>query len=228
MPYSRPNYGKPLLERIAPDGVWNRAAFLRALPIVLFIVLIADTMLNTLRTGSMAGKFTLFWLLSLFFSFVFAMLGGRAAGVFGRLLVPTGTTTPYQRDFSFEKSLVAQGRIDEALEAFEEQIRASPTDAVAYMEAAELNAASGSAARAVELFRQMRLIGDIAASQRMHATNRLIDLYSRGETSNDGKARSELAYLIAHFPDTIPAARARELLAAQINLPQGPSKNASG
>jgi tetratricopeptide (TPR) repeat protein len=213
MAKSGAEYGRPLIERIAPDGVWNRRAVFRAAPLVLFVLLLLYSLVKALHSGKSTSIFFFFSLLCLFFIFVAFMTNNRAANVFARVLWPQGNASPYQRDFSFEKSLVMQNRIGEALQAYEEQIRARPSDAEAYVQAAELNAARGSVSRAVELFRSVRLLPHLADSYRVYATNRLIDLYiGSGEAANPQKARSELHYMIVHFPHTQAASRAKEVL----------------
>ncbi len=155
----------------------------------------------------------LFAVLIVFFTAISRLLTNRAGHAFGRVLLPKGKASPYQHDFSFEKTLVMQNRVAEALESYEERIRAYPDDTQTMLEAAELNATKGSMARAVELFRSVRQLPDASQSHRLNATNRLIDVYTRGSEANEENVQKELRYLIASFPDTQAAAHARNVLA---------------
>lgn len=142
----------------------------------------------------------------------FAIGFANTAGDFvARFVAPSGSTTPYQKTFSYQQSLAARGDIAGALASYEAELRAAPHEVEAYAQAAELYASSGSASRAIELFRTMRTLPAISAARDIYASNRLIDLYL-GAAQHDGRALVELRRLIECHPGTDTARRAREAL----------------
>jgi hypothetical protein len=128
-----------------------------------------------------------------------------------RFVAPSGSTTPYEYGFSYEQALAIKGDVTGALESYEILLRAAPHDVEAHVNAAELYASSGNAARAIELFRALRAIDGVGTARDVYASNRLIDLYL-GAAGDDGRALVELRRLIECHPGTDTAARAREAL----------------
>lgn len=208
---SRSGYRKTFLDRTGPDGVLARGAWRYLLPAGLACVAILWLFLRFLRLGYLAGPLVMLAALSVLFSLISLAVIARVGERFRRILWPTGSSTPYQRDFSFEKSLVMQGRTSEALDAYEEQIRARPAEADGYIAAADLYASSGKHDRAMDLYRQARLLRHVPEAQSMYATNRLIDLYMLSDENHD-KAAGELRYLLVHWPGSQAAVAARATL----------------
>jgi hypothetical protein len=200
------------LDRFGPDGVHAPGVWWR-----LFLAGVALAVPVYMLTRIFAGKYVAgylgsFLVLALFFSAVSIFFSSKAGNAFGRVLLPRGKASPYQHDFSFEKSLVMQNRVTEALESFEERLRAFPVDSLTILEAAELNATKGSRARAVQLFRELQQMRDVSTGLRLNATNRLIDLFAKGSEANEAAMQSELRFLARTFPETKAGAAARELL----------------
>ena len=62
----------------------------------------------------------------------------EALGRAWRHVAVDGSSTPYERQFSLEQSLVMRGRVDDALESFERIIAAEPGSTTPRIKAAEL------------------------------------------------------------------------------------------
>jgi TolA-binding protein len=124
----------------------------------------------------------------------------------------SGASTPYVDQFSYQQSLVMQGKVDEALASFESIITENPHRVDAHMRAGELYAAQkGNPRRAAELFRSAQAIPTISAGEDVYVTNRLVDLYT-GPLGTPGRALIELRRLIDRYPGTVPASYARAAL----------------
>jgi hypothetical protein len=134
-----------------------------------------------------------------------------AGDIVARFVAPSGSTTPYEKTFSYQQSLAVRGDIAGALASYEAELRQCPHDIEAYVQAAELYASSGNAARAIDLFRALREVPGVSRARDVYASNRLVDLYL-GAGSDDGRALVELRRLIECHPGTDTAARAREAL----------------
>jgi tetratricopeptide (TPR) repeat protein len=141
----------------------------------------------------------------------FGLSGMAGAGVH-RFMV-SGTSTPYEEQFSYQESLVMGGQVDDALASFE-AIIAERADAVAArLRAAALYASrGGNPQRAAELLREVLRIPGLAARDDVAASNRLIELLA-GPLGEPGRAMVELRRLIERHPGNDAAARARLMLA---------------
>jgi len=140
-----------------------------------------------------------------------------AAQLVARFIAPSGSTTPYEYGYSYQQALAAKGDIAGALESYEAVLRDSPHALEAHMQAAELYATSGNAARAIELFRGVRAMPDATAQRIIYASNRLVDLYLA--SNDEGRALVELRRLIEEHPGTDTAQRARQALGRLKNRP---------
>jgi len=138
---------------------------------------------------------------------------GKAAGDGWHHFAMSGASTPYEEQFSYQQSLVMQGKVAEALASFEEMIAAQPDAIEPRIRAAELYGQDrGSARRAAELFREAMRIRSIAPGRDIYATNRLVDLLI-GPLRDPGRAVVELRKLIDRYPTSTAAAHARDALA---------------
>jgi tetratricopeptide (TPR) repeat protein len=125
----------------------------------------------------------------------------------------SGSGTPAVEQYSYQQSLVMQGKVDEALESFEAIIAESPTNVDARIRAAELYAEGNrNPARAAELFREVRRVPGIPPGTDTYASNRLVDLLC-GPLGDPGRALGELRRLIDRNPGTAVASNARAALA---------------
>ena len=139
-------------------------------------------------------------------------LSNKGAKVLPATLMPSGNTTPYETDFSFEMALAMKGDTKLALESFEEKIAAYPLDATVRLKAAEMYASADQPDRARKLYREVQRIPDVASRDDVIASYRLIDLY-RGKLREPGKALPEFRRLIEKYPNSQIENNAREALA---------------
>ena len=124
-----------------------------------------------------------------------------------------GSSTPYERQFSYEQSLVMKGRVDDALTSFEAVIATEPELIAPRIKAAELYAREKKdPQRAAELFRDVLRSPMITPGDNVYVTNRLVDLYI-GPLNDPGRALVELRRLIETRPGTPAAEHARRSLA---------------
>ena len=147
-----------------------------------------------------------------------------AAGrLFGRFLLPTGESTPYEHQFSREEAMAARGDVSGAIDALEAAIAQTPLEAQTginvRIRAAELYMDRAAAAkspdartadhhRAVELFRDIQRFAGTSASQDIYVSNRLIDLLL-GPLGQRSRALVELGRIVARYPTSSAAHHAR-------------------
>src|SRR5688500_5378415 len=138
---------------------------------------------------------------------------GDVAGQFvARFVAPSGSTTPYEYTFSYQQALAAKGDVVGALESYEAYLRETPNNTEAYVQAAELYAKNGNAARAIEIFRAVRNVPAVTSARDIYASQRLVDLYR--SRKDEGRALVELRRLVERYPGTDTSTRAREALTA--------------
>ena len=138
---------------------------------------------------------------------------GKAAGDGWHHIAMSGASTPYEEQFSYQQSLVMQGKVNEALASYEDMIAATPNAIEPRIRAAELYAQERETARrAAELLREAQRIPSIAPGRDIYATNRLVDLLA-GPLRDPGRALVELRKLIDRYPTSTAATHAREALA---------------
>jgi hypothetical protein len=136
---------------------------------------------------------------------------GAGAGV--HRVMMSGSSTPYEEQFSYQQALVMRGFVDDALASYEAIIAERPLAAAPRLRAAALYASrTGNPARAAALAREVQRIPGVSASDDIAATNRLIELLS-GPLGEPGRAMVELRRLIVRHPGTDAAVRARRTLA---------------
>jgi len=188
---------------------------------------VASTYVAAAGFGLMASLLTLMvtssrgmGLKSLAFSAIAGVLTGGSGLAVGHVasrmasrFVFGGSTTPPAPQYSYQDALILQGRVDEALESFEQLIRDHPAASDVRFRAAELYAKNErSINRAADLFREVQRIPNISAGEDVYATNRLVDLLI-GPLSDPPRALVELRRLIDRRAGTQAAERARETLA---------------
>jgi hypothetical protein len=139
-------------------------------------------------------------------------LANGVGSTYKRFMVD-GSSTPYVEQYSYEQSLVMQGRVDDALASFEAIIAERPSAIDPRLRAAELyDRERRNFARAAALLREVQRIESASAGQFIFVTNRLADLYA-GPLQEPGKALVELRRLIALHPASPAAEHARIALA---------------
>lgn len=140
-----------------------------------------------------------------------AIAEGSARGATAFIL-PGGGGTPSIKDYSYEKSLLARGRVDEAIAALNTHLAARPDDPALCLLLADTYARHGvDPARAAELFARVRRAPGADASADYRATTRLIDLYL-GPLDDPARAEAELEWLRTRHAGTEGARHAETAL----------------
>ena len=147
--------------------------------------------------------------------------------LFGRFLLPTGASTPYEHQFSREEAMAARGDVSGALESLEAAVATTPLEALTginvriraaelYMDRAakekNFDARGADQRRAVELFREIQRFPGTSASQDIYVSNRIIDLLI-GPLRQPSRALVELGRIVARYPSSAAATHARTAIA---------------
>lgn len=208
-------YKRSLLDRLGPEGpaiIRSAVAGLTFSPLGAVVGAVAGYKLGATGKelvlivigGAILGALTVNFLMR-----AIPNLGGAAMQA---TLMPTGNTTPYETDFSYEMALAMRGDVKTALQSFEEKIAAAPTDAAVRLKAAEMYLSAENPERAKDLFREVQRIPTVERRDDVIASYRLIDLY-RGKLADPAKALPEFRRLIERYPDSQIETQAREALA---------------
>lgn len=155
--------------------------------------------------GAVAGALVVY-----FFMHGIPRLGASAVQA---ALLPTGNTTPYETDFSYESALAMKGDVKGALASLDEKILRDPLDVPVRLKAAEMHLGAGNFERARDLYRNVQRIPGVGAREDVTASYRLIDLY-REKLGEPGKSLSEFRRLIERYPNSKVERQAREALAS--------------
>jgi hypothetical protein len=210
-------YKTTLMDRVGPDIGYRMKAVGYGLMVfgtttgAIFLILAQGgsgsvswvTIVGTLIGAAVVGGLVTFMGLS------FAKGSGAVMKAF---TLPSGNSTPYEEQFSYQEAMIARGDMDGALESFEAIISERPDAVAPRLRAAEHYAARRrNPARAAELFVEARKIPGISTRDMIYATSRLIDLYD-GPLDDPGRALVEMRRVIEQYPDSRVAAHAREAL----------------
>lgn len=212
----RTKYRRGVAERFGDDAQIAPTAIFAALVMTPVMGLVGFLLTELLR---IPGAWTIP------FSIGFGLAGGLAVmfgamtlargtgkGV-GSMIVPSGKSTPYQRQFSSQEALAAHGRVDEALMAYESELQLRPNDLALVMKTIDLYLDQKvEPERAAELLRHVRRIEGAPPEKILYASHRLVDLYL-GPLNDRGRALVELRVIIDRFPGSQAATFAREGLA---------------
>lgn len=199
-------YKPTFLDRYGPEGLQHAAAVVWgvAVFVIAFVTLVTHVRPSFFMVIACAVA-----------AFAVASLGfamSQGTGWVWKRFMVDGTSTPYVEQYSYQQSLVMQGRLDEALASFEAIIAEQPTAIDPRLRAAELyDRDKKNYARAASLFREVQRMDTIGTGQFVYVTNRLADLYS-GPLNQPGKALVELRRLIERCPGTAAADHARTAL----------------
>ena len=201
-------YQKTFMDRVGPDG----GRYLRLIgPCVVIILFVTFAL-------SLAG--VRFW-------FALPIALGAAAAVmvfiirlsestgqgFLSFLQPSGSSTPYEKQYSLQDSMAIRGDIAGAIASYEEIILQDPLDVEARIRAAELHAGKGgNPKRAAECLLEARRVPGITPARDLYISNRLVDLY-RGPLNEQGRALVELRRLLQLHPNSRDAGFARDAIA---------------
>jgi len=127
-------------------------------------------------------------------------------------LAPSGGSTPSPDDYSYEKSLLVRGKVDEALLALDVRLANRPHDPALCLFAADAYAREGrNPAKAERLYLRVREMEGASPEQDYRATNRLIDLYL-GPLDDPARAEAELERIRLRHAGTTAAAHAEQAL----------------
>ena len=145
-----------------------------------------------------------------------------------RTMLEGGSSTPYTEQYSYQQTLVMQGRTAEALESFE-AIMAEPNSGVAVrIRAAELYVREAkNHARAAELMQEVIRHPACTSGEEIYAANRLADLLGN-HLGQPGKALVQLRRLADRYAGTPAGERAREAIRALKALPRDDDQSAPG
>ena len=141
--------------------------------------------------------------------YVSMALAGIAGSAVLSALQPSGASTPYQHQYSYQESLAAKGDIAGAIESYEALIAEWSDDFEARVRVADLYARSAKQPeKAAEHFRAVQRTPDVTPERLIYASNRLVDLYL-GPLDDDGHAMIELRKIIDWAPNSAVGQNAR-------------------
>jgi len=142
---------------------------------------------------------------------VLTMVEGGARAMMS-VVAPSGSSTPSPDDYSFEKSLLARGKVAEALIELEVRMANRPDDPALCLFAADAHAREAhDPATAERLYLRAREIPTATTAHDYAATNRLIDLYL-GPLDDPARATRELEHMRDRHAGTTAAAGAEKML----------------
>ena len=125
-----------------------------------------------------------------------------------------GRSTPYTYGYSYEQTLVMQGRLSEALESYERFIAAKNSTVDVRIRAAEVYAREAkNHHRAVQLLQDVIRHPQCTPGEEVYAAHRLADLFSQ-HLGQPGEAMAQLRRLADRYPGTTTGQRARESIRA--------------
>lgn len=135
-----------------------------------------------------------------------------AGNAFESFIQPSGSGT-FERQYSYEDSLVMRGDVTGALASYDRIIAESPDEPQPRLRAAEVCLKSKQNEKAESLFRGVQRMPKLVPKDDVYASNRLVDLYLAWP-GNEAKGLRELRRLMDRYPNTDVATRAREGLAS--------------
>lgn len=233
-----PRYRSTRFDKLGPDAGLDLR--LGGLLVMVALVCLFISWLVATRTFGLRGPVLLF-------SVTLGTVGGTAlvrlavlkvlatTGAFARMILfPSGSSVPYDEQYSYQQAMAERGDIAGALESYEAVIAERPEAWLPRLRAAELYAGGGrDPARAAELFRSVRDLPAAPLGQVLVASHRLVDLYD-GPLHEPGRALVELRRIVERFPGTPAAEHARRALprlkaymAAELERPVEPEPPAS-
>ncbi len=210
-----PDYKRSLLDREGPDAVLHlRAVAGGGMVFLVSLVIWGLVMRQHEIEGFEAAALTLLGAAVTGYLAFHVVLKLTSAGgaVAGAVIFPTGQSTPYEHQFSYQESLAARGDVAGALESYEAIMAEQPAAVAPRLRAAEHYARNGrDPRRAAQVFREIREIPDVSVRDAIYASSRLVDLYD-GPLGDPGRALVELRRIIEKYPDTAIARNARAAL----------------
>ena len=143
-----------------------------------------------------------------------ALRAMRGVDVVGHAILAGTNSTPYTEQYSYQQTLVMQGRLNEALESYEAIIAEAGSTLDVRIRAAELYVREAkNPKRAAELLQEVIRHPACTAGEEVYAANRLADLLSN-HLGEPGKALVQLRRLADRYTGTPTGDRAREAIRA--------------
>lgn len=211
-----PGYQRTLGDRIGADAGLERGAALAGC--VLFLPFAVIGYLIGVRVGA-GGTMRLVIAIAsgavggAIVRWVALTISRSSGSAFASFIAPSGGTTPYEQTFSYQESLAARGDVNGALASYEEIIARGGEPNEVRLRCAEVRMQHRiGLPRAVELLRAIQRSPAASPDRRLHASQRLIDVY-QVLLRDDGKMMAELRRLIDEHPRAPAAAHARAALA---------------
>lgn len=144
---------------------------------------------------------------------IIARFSDAAGAGFLSFIWPSGSSTPYAKQYSLQESLAIRGDTAGAIAAYEAVIAEDPGDVEARVRVAELHASKGAnPQRALEVFKDARRVSGITPERDLYISNRIIDLL-RGPLGDEGRALVELRRMVQLHPGSRDASFARDAIA---------------
>ena len=204
-------YKKTLFDKRRPEAAqFNQIVSSLIIPVVAggFIAAKRDLSASLIALSALAGAS----LLGTWWWYFVSRVSRGAGAVFGEVIQPTGSHTPYDPQYSEQDAMVMRGEVARALASYEEIILSSPNDSQPRIRAADLYAKNGQRDRAEALYKAVQRLPGIAAKDDVYASNRLVDLYLQWP-DREARALTELRRLIDTYPESDVAQRAKKGLA---------------
>jgi hypothetical protein len=179
-------------DRLGPDKG-------RVMQSIMFGICMAGVLLFLVKLGDAAGAMRRVLQCS-------AVLGGALmgrglfafseamGGAFRSFIQPSGGSTPYETDYSFQESLAMRGDAAGALDSYLALIAAQPSNVEARVKAAELCARTRRHSEAARMLVELRRVPGVSRERDLYATSRLVDLLN-GPLGEPGRALVELRRL---------------------------------
>jgi tetratricopeptide (TPR) repeat protein len=213
---------RKLKNRDAAEGVYRAQALLWGVGLGLTVGIVLGALV-AIQTGNVLLGFLVGPVLcTVGVGYGSQWIANQATKSVSEIYNPSGETTPHKHEYSYEKSLVARGRYEEALAAFELAAIEHPDDPDPYFEAArlcknELNRPE----EAIAWYRRARADAHLSHGQEFLAMQEIVELYVQ-KLKNPRRAIPELSMLAERFPNE-PAGQAarhelveiREMLARE-------------
>jgi len=211
----RPSYKQTLFDRLGPDAGHSVRSTIYGLALgpVFFMLLLGVGSIHLHLSGWQNLLFALVGgvLIGVAVAKVPVMIG-ETAGKGASVVVAGGSTTPYTEQYSYQQTLVMQGRLDEALSTYEAIIAEPGSTCDVRIRAAELYAREANKPqRAAELFKEVTRDPRCTVGEEVYSANRLADLYN-GPLGQPGRALVELRRLADRYPNSVIGERARQAL----------------
>jgi hypothetical protein len=157
-----------------------------------------------------------------------ALRAMQGVEVAGHAILAGTNSTPYIEQYSYQQTLVMQGRLGEALQSYEAIIAEPGSPVDVRIRAAELYAREArNHARAAELLQDVLRHAACTAGEEVYAANRLADLLSN-HLGQPGKALVQLRRLADRYAGTPTGDRAREAIRTLKSLPRPEDESTPG